>query len=119
MGAAGYTLLRDGHVRVDIFYASATPKARSIVDVAGAVTMLIPVCILVWWTAWPYVMASWAVFEGSRETSGIQAVFLLKTVLLVFAAVLGAQGFSMAVKGVLHLAGYPLPQGSDSKESAA
>ena len=46
--------------------------------------------------AWPYVAASWAVFEGSPETSGIPAVFLLKSLLLVFAGLIALQGLSMA-----------------------
>lgn len=110
MAAAGYTLLRDGHVRVDIFYASASPKARNLVDLVGAVTLLIPVCVLVWWTSWPYVTASWEVLEGSRETSGIQAVFILKSVILLFAAVLGAQGISLAAKSALRLLNHPLSE---------
>jgi len=109
MAAAGYTLLRDGHVRVDIFYTGAEPNTQARVDFAGAVCLLMPVCLLVWWVAWPYVSASWAVLEGSRETSGIQAVFLLKSVILLFAATLGAQGVSLAVNSALTLSGHPPP----------
>ncbi len=109
MSAAGHTLLRDGHVRVDIFYSGASPKTKNIVNLVGAVCLLIPVCVLVWWTWWPYVVASWSVFEGSRETSGIQAVYLLKTVILLFSALLGAQGVSLAIKSGLALTGHPLP----------
>lgn len=116
MAAAGCTLLRDGHVRVDIFYARARPKTRAVVDLVGAVCFLIPVCILAWSTAWPYVTASWAVLEGSRETSGIQAVFLLKSVILLFAATLGAQGLSLAVNSGLTLLGHPPPAGEPSAE---
>ena len=50
-----------------------------------------------WWRAWPFVAQSWAVHEGSRETSGIQAIYLLKTELLVFAVLMALQGISMGV----------------------
>lgn len=35
MIGVGYTLLHNGHVRVDIFYGSATPKRRALIDLLG------------------------------------------------------------------------------------
>ena len=104
MLGAGYTLLHSGHVRVDIFYREASPRRKAVVDLLGVVVFLVPVCALIWWASWPYVGSSWRVFEGSRETSGIQAVFLLKTVILVFVALVVLQGISMAIRSLLTLA---------------
>ncbi len=42
---------------------------------------------------------------SSRETSGIQAVFLLKTVILVFVVLVVLQGISLAIRSLLILAG--------------
>jgi len=109
MAAAGYTLLQDGHVRVDIFYAGAAVRNKALINLLGALCLLLPVCILVWSSSWHYVVSSWAVLEGSRETSGIQAVFLLKSVILLFAALLGMQGVSLAAKSVLTLTGHSPP----------
>lgn len=106
MLGAGYTLLHEGHVRVDIFYRDASIKRKALVDLVGAVVFIIPVCILLWWWSWPYVDLSWSTQEGSKETSGIQAVFLLKTVILGFAALVGLQGVSMAVRNILTLSGH-------------
>lgn len=105
MLGAGYTLLHGGHVRVDIFYREAAARARAKVDLAGALVFLLPVCVLVFWTSWPYVAKAWAVQEGSLETSGIQAVYLLKTTLLAFAVLVGLQGVSLAVRSALVLVG--------------
>lgn len=102
---AGYTLLRGGHVRVDIFYRNATPRAKAWIDLLGVVAFLLPVCALLWWFSWPYVAASWHVLEGSKETSGIQAVYLLKTLILAFCALVSAQGVSLALRSLLVLAG--------------
>lgn len=96
MAGAAYTLLEDGHVRVDIFYADASPRGRAWTDLLGTVFFLWPVSALVTVKAWPYVAASWAVWEGSPETSGIPAVFLLKSLILVFAVLIAVQGVSMA-----------------------
>ena len=96
MAGAAYTLLHDGHVRVDIFYAGASVRHRAWVDLLGTLVFLWPVSGLIMVKAWPYVWASWAVLEGSPETSGIPAVFLLKSLLLVFAGLIALQGLSMA-----------------------
>ena len=106
MVAAGYTLLHNGHVRCDIFYAEASPRGRALIDLIGVLIFLLPMCALIAWVAWPYVAAAWAVREGSQEGSlGIPGVYLLKSVILVFAALLALQGVSLAVHSALRLAG--------------
>ncbi len=107
MAAAGYTLLKDGHVRVDIFYRGATARRKALVDLCGVLFLLVPFCILMAWSGFPYVAASWEALEGSRETSGIPYVYLLKTVILVFVALVFLQGVSMALKSLLVLSGAP------------
>ena len=109
MIGAGYTLLYGGHVRVDIFYRDASARGKAILDLIGIAVFLLPVCILIWWFSWRYVGASWAVFEGSKETSGIQAVFLLKSTILAFAALMGLQGISLAIHSILVLIGAEPP----------
>ena len=109
MLGAGYTLLRGGHVRVDIFYQPATARSKAAVDLAGTVLFLLPVCSLIAIYSFPYIANSWAVHEGSKETSGIQAVYLLKSVILVFTFLLGLQGVSMALHSALVLCGIERP----------
>jgi TRAP-type mannitol/chloroaromatic compound transport system permease small subunit len=103
---AGYALVHNGHVRCDIFYATASPRARAIIDLVGCFVFLLPMCALVGWMAWPYVRASWAVMEISQEGRlGIPAVFLLKTLILVFPALLALQAVSLVLQSALFLAG--------------
>lgn len=110
MIGAGYTLLHGGHVRVDIFYREASRKHKALVDLAGVIVFLFPISGLIWWAGWSYVARSWSVFEGSIETSGIPAVFLLKTVILVFATLVPLQGVSMAARSILVLADFDREQ---------
>ena len=105
MAAAAYTLKHDGHVRVDIFYRGASERFKAWVDLAGGLFFLLPVMGVVWYEGWPYVSASWAIHEGSTETSGIQAVFLLKTLILVFAALMALQGIAKILHCTLILSG--------------
>lgn len=98
MLGAGYTLLQDGHVRVDIFYRTAKPSTKAMVDLLGSLFFLIPVSILILIISRPYVAASWAVLEGSKETSGIPGIFLLKSLIPVFAVLLMLQGAANAIR---------------------
>ena len=101
MMASAWTLANDGHVRVDIFYSTASPRSKAAVDLFGVVFFLLPMCWLLWWVGYPYVARSWSVLEGSRETSGIPAIFLLKTVILVFVVTLALQGLALAVRSAV------------------
>lgn len=96
--AAGYALIADGHVRVDIFYREAPERRKALIDFLGTYLFLFPICLLLFWTASPYVGSSWSVLEGSTETSGIQAVFLLKSLVPTFAVLLAMGGFVIAAK---------------------
>jgi TRAP-type mannitol/chloroaromatic compound transport system permease small subunit len=111
MAAAAWTLQRGGHVRVDIFYADASPRARAIVDLLGALVLLLPFVGVLAWVSLPYVARSWAILERSREASGLPLVFLLKTLIPLFALLLGLQGLAQAARAWLTLTGGAAPAG--------
>ncbi len=120
MIGAGYTLMVGGHVRVDIFYRDARPTRKAIVDLAGVCLLLLPFCVIVIIVSWGPVLQSWETMEGSRETSGIQAVYLLRTVIPIFALLVGLQGISVAVRAILTLLGHePRPIASDAAREGA
>jgi TRAP-type mannitol/chloroaromatic compound transport system permease small subunit len=105
MACAGYALVYNAHVRCDIFYGAASPRTKAVVDLIGTFIFLIPTCILIFWVTWPYAVASWAVLEGSPEgRMGIPAVFLLKSLILVFAGLLALQSVSLVLQSALLLA---------------
>jgi len=96
---AGFTLSKNGHVRVDVFYRDARQRTRALIDILGALLLLLPFCVVTLILSWPYVATSWRVFEGSREVGGLPGLFLVKTVLLVFAGLLGLQAIALAIRG--------------------
>jgi TRAP-type mannitol/chloroaromatic compound transport system permease small subunit len=100
---AGWTLRSDGHVRVDIFYADASARTKAKVDLAGALLLLIPFMAAVLWFSWPYARRAWAILEGSRESGGIPLVFLLKSSIPLFAALMLLQGIAQAARAALAL----------------
>jgi TRAP-type mannitol/chloroaromatic compound transport system permease small subunit len=118
MLGAGYTLLHDGHVRVDIFYRPGSPRFKAWVDLFGCLFLLLPVVLMVFFVSWPYVMESWVKLEGSREAGGLEGLFLLKSVILAFCVLIAAQGLSLAGRSLLILKGHPdfLPDNVGSAE---
>lgn len=94
--AGGYALLTDDHVRVDIFYREAPPRTRALIDFLGFYLLLLPVCLLMLWTAAPYVASSWRVGEGSAEASGIPVLYILKSFIPAFAVLMSLAGFVIA-----------------------
>ena len=93
-----YTLQHNGHVRVDIFYRSFSPRRRALVDLIGLVVFLIPTCVLIIGSSWDYVMASWATGERSEESSGIAFVYGLKTLMIIMPALLMIQGIASGLR---------------------
>jgi TRAP-type mannitol/chloroaromatic compound transport system permease small subunit len=101
--AAAWTLQQDGHVRVDVFYSEASPRTKAVIDLFGALALLLPFMALMLFFALPYVARSWSILERSRETSGLPFVYLLKTLIPLFALLMGLQGISQAMRAALLL----------------
>ena len=97
MLAAAWTLQAGGHVRVDIFYADASARAKALVDLIGALLLLLPFMLVLLCLSAPYAMRSWAILEHSQETSGLPIVFLLKTLIPLFAILMALQGIAQAI----------------------
>jgi len=104
-GLAGWTLTTNEHVRVDIVYAAMPPRVQGLIDLLGAVLLMGPFLWLMWDRSLPYVSRSWKMREGSMEISGIPYVWLLKTSLLIFVAVLAIGGLSFVLRAVMKLTG--------------
>jgi TRAP-type mannitol/chloroaromatic compound transport system permease small subunit len=104
MLAAAWTLRENGHVRVDVFYSEASARTKALIDLVGALLLLIPFMLVLAAFAVPYVARSWAILERSRETSGLPLVFLLKTLIPAFAVLFALQGVSQAIRAATVLA---------------
>jgi TRAP-type mannitol/chloroaromatic compound transport system permease small subunit len=105
MLTAAWVLTTGGHVRVDILYADAKPRTKAAVDLLGAVIFLAPFAVALLLLSLPYAARSWAIFERSPEASGLPFVFLLKTLIPLFALLIGLQGIAQAICAVLTLRG--------------
>jgi TRAP-type mannitol/chloroaromatic compound transport system permease small subunit len=102
---AGYTLLHDGHVRVDIIYQRLGLKGRAWINFFGVVLFLIPGCIMVISTSWKFTMTSFLMLEGSPDPGGIPFRFIIKGCIPVGFTLLLLQGISMGLHSFMQILG--------------
>jgi TRAP-type mannitol/chloroaromatic compound transport system permease small subunit len=103
--ASAWTLRIGGHVRVDVFYAHASARTKAVIDFIGALLLLLPFAVVLVWLSVPYAARSWAILERSQEASGLPLVFLLKTFIPLFAALMALQGLAQAIRALDALSG--------------
>ncbi len=100
---AAYTLKQDEHVRLDILYRSKllTEQHRAWIDVFGSLFILIPFCILIIVSAWPFVSQAYIHHEASPDPGGLPARWLIKTMIPAGFFLLGIQGIAEVIKKLL------------------
>lgn len=94
---AGYTLLRNEHVRIDIFYSRLSPRTRAWIDLLGGLFFLLPIAILVMALAWPVFTESFALHETSPSANGLLR-WPVKLMIPVGFCLLALQGVSEIIK---------------------
>ena len=102
---AGFALLRDDHVRVDIFYRPAKLRTRAIVDLVGVLVFLLPFTWIVYAYSIPFVQRAWSYHEASANVGGMPGLYILKTFIIGFAALIALQGIAMLIRSILVLSG--------------
>jgi TRAP-type mannitol/chloroaromatic compound transport system permease small subunit len=103
MLAAAWTLQLGGHVRVDIFYTDASARTKALIDLAGSALLLLPFAFVLFMLSVPYAARSWAILEHSQESSGLPLVFVLKTLIPLFALLMALQGIAQAIRAAIAL----------------
>ena len=109
---AGFTLLHDRHVRVDIFYSVMERRKRALVNLLGVIFLLIPSCYLVLTTTIPWVVVAYEVGETSLDPGGIPARFIIKAALPTGYFLILIQGLSLGIKSACILLNKPLETSS-------
>lgn len=101
---AGYTLLNNEHVRIDVLYARLSPRRKAWVDIIGGLFFLLPVAIFIMVLSWPMFHTAFVRMEMSGNTGGLirWPVLLLMPVGFFL---LSLQGISEVIKRIAYLAG--------------
>jgi len=97
-----YTLKHDQHVRVDLVYSSRfiSDRGRAIITIAGTVLFLMPFCLLVVLTSWPFVENAFHYREASPDPGGLPFRFLLKGAIVVGFGLIMLQGVAEILRQV-------------------
>ncbi len=101
---AGYTLLHNEHVRIDIIYGRLSPRGRAWIDLLGGLFFLLPMALIIMSLAWPMFLDSWNRNEYSTDAGGLIR-WPVKLLIPVGFLLLVLQGLSEIVKRVAFLMG--------------
>jgi TRAP-type mannitol/chloroaromatic compound transport system permease small subunit len=115
MFGAAYTLKRNEHVRVDIFYMLYGRKGQIWIDILGTLIFLVPTCAILVWLSWPFFMQSYAIGEHSSNAGGLIR-WPIKFVMPAGFLLVTLQGISELIKRIAFLSGIPVASLEDHYE---
>ena len=101
---AGYTLMRNEHVRIDIVTGRLSPRAQNWIDVVGIVFFLFPMTIIIGWLSWPLFMDAFVRHEVSTNAGGL-IIWPARLMVPIGFALLFVQGISELIKRLAFLGG--------------
>jgi TRAP-type mannitol/chloroaromatic compound transport system permease small subunit len=107
--AAGYTLKRNEHVRIDVLSGRFGPRVRAWIDILGGLLFLLPLTLVVLYYAWPFFADSWVSQEHSDNPGGL-ILWPGKLLIPLGFALLLLQGLAEIIKRIGFLLGAEPPE---------
>lgn len=101
---AGYTLLHNQHVRIDVVTSHFSRRVQTWFEIFGTVFFLMPMAIAIMWLSWPVFVDAWQSQESSSNSGGL-LVWPGRLMLPLGFFLLVIQGFSELIKRVAFLRG--------------
>ena len=101
---AGYTLLRNEHVRIDVISSRLSKRAQTWIDILGTLFFLLPMAILLMWLSWPVFVDAYQRNEVSTNAGGL-IIWPARLLVPVGFLLLVAQGVSELIKRIAFLGG--------------
>ena len=95
--ASPYTLQKNKHVRVDVFYNNFSKRKKNIVDLIGNIIFLIPFSFIIFYTSLPFVEDSYSILESSPDPGGLPYRFIIKSIIPIAFFLLMIQGILNAI----------------------
>ena len=102
---APHLLNKNGHIRVDLFYAKLNDRQRAWLDLGGLLAFLLPFCYFMVVYSWPWFLEAWQINEVSANAGGLIR-WPVKLLLPVGFGLLALQGLSEIIKRVAALRGH-------------
>lgn len=101
---APWTLKSNEHIRIDVVTGRYSPRVHAWIDIIGGLAFLIPLCIVVLWSAIPFAVDSLVTSEMSSNSGGL-IVWPAKMLIPVAFFLLLLQGVSEVIKRFAFLNG--------------
>jgi TRAP-type mannitol/chloroaromatic compound transport system permease small subunit len=101
---AGYTLLRNEHVRIDVIAGRLSRRTQTWIDIFGTLFFLLPLAILLAWLAWPVFVEAYERQEVSTNAGGL-IIWPARLLVPIGFVLLALQGVSELIKRVAFLRG--------------
>jgi len=115
---AGYTLLHNQHVRIDVVTSHFSKRVRAWIDLLGTLLFLLPMATLIMWLSWPVFVQAYDIHEMSSNAGGL-IVWPARLLVPVGFFLLIVQGVSELIKRIAFLRGLiPDPTEKDEGPSA-
>lgn len=102
--AAGYTLLKNAHVRIDVISGRFSERTRAWLDVFGTLFFMLPMALLILYFSWPMFVQSYVGHEVSSDAGGLVRWYVKLLIPCGF-ALLVLQGVSEMIKRIAFLRG--------------
>lgn len=103
----GFTLQQDGHVRVDVVAEHFPRRRRAWIELLGLSLIVLPLCVIILFQAWPFVTRAYELNEVSAAPGGLPYRWGIKAVILIAFVYLGLAAFSRLLRVSAFLFGVP------------
>jgi len=115
---AGYTLLRNQHVRIDVIAGRLSPQAQAWIDILGTLFFLLPMSLTIMWLSWPVFIEAYQRQEVSTNAGGL-IIWPARLLVPIGFFLLVIQGISELIKRIAFLKGLiPDPAQKQHEKSA-
>jgi TRAP-type mannitol/chloroaromatic compound transport system permease small subunit len=101
---AGYTLLHNQHVRIDVIAGRLSKRAQAWIDLFGTLLFLLPMAITIMWLSWPVFIDAYRSNEISTNAGGL-TVWPARLMVPVGFLLLVLQGLAELIKRIAYLRG--------------
>ena len=115
---AGYTLLRQEHIRIDVIYGKFSRRTQVWIDIFGTVVFLLPMCLMFIYLSWPFFLHSIQGGETSANAGGL-ILWPVKALMPLGFLLLLCQGASELIKRIAFQAGLGHDPGEKKHEKTA
>lgn len=101
---AGYTLLHNEHIRIDVVAGRFSRRTAAWIDIFGTLFFLLPLMLFMMKLSWPAFMNAWTSGETSANAGGLIR-WPARLLIPIGLALLSAQGVSELIKRIAFLRG--------------